>query len=174
MLFFIKKLRKLLSRWEGKLLSLAGRVTLAKSILQSIPNYFMQSTLIPLGVCKEVEKLIRQFIWGSSNISRKTTLVGWEKCCLPLDQEGLRLKRTQYQNKAFLLKLGFNFLLQKDALWVRILKLKYKIDEDCLQNIERRCCNFTWKSILSVWADLQSSLFWRVGDDRRVRFWTDH
>ncbi|MBA0721805.1 hypothetical protein Golax_009309 [Gossypium laxum] len=33
---------------------------------------------------------------------------------------------------------------------------------------------FTWRSISSVWADLRSSLFWRVGDGRRVRFWTDH
>ncbi|KAK5794099.1 hypothetical protein PVK06_035301 [Gossypium arboreum] len=110
----------------------------------------MQSALIPLGVCKEVEKFICQFIWGSSNISQKTALVGWEKCYLPLDREGLGLRRTEYQNKAFLLKLGF----QKEALWVRILKSKYKIDEDCPQNVERRCCSFTWKSILSVWADL--------------------
>lgn len=91
-----------------------------------------------------------------------------------IDRGGLGLRRTQYQNKAFLLKHGFNFLLQKYALWVRILRSKYKIDEDCPQNIKRRCCSFIWKYISSVWSDLRSSLFWHVGDGRRVRCWTNH
>ncbi|KAH1064281.1 hypothetical protein J1N35_029268 [Gossypium stocksii] len=81
--FLIDKVRKRLSGWEGKMLSLARRVTLAKSVLQSIPNYFMQPTLLPMGIFKEIEKMIRKFIWGSNNIFQKTALVGWDKCFLP-------------------------------------------------------------------------------------------
>ncbi|KAK5771232.1 hypothetical protein PVK06_047420 [Gossypium arboreum] len=59
--FIIEKVRKRLSGWNAKLLSLVGWVSLAKSVLFTIPSYFMQSTLTPKGVCQDIEKIIRRF-----------------------------------------------------------------------------------------------------------------
>ena len=67
--------RKKLSEWAAKSLSLAGRITLAKSVLLAIPSYAMQTTKLPSGLCNRIEKLIRNFIWGSSNEERKVNLV---------------------------------------------------------------------------------------------------
>lgn len=39
--FVVDKVQKRLSGFEGKLLLLAGRITLAKSVLLAIPGYFM-------------------------------------------------------------------------------------------------------------------------------------
>ncbi|KAA3461674.1 LINE-1 reverse transcriptase isogeny [Gossypium australe] len=50
-----------LNEWEVRKLSLLGRITLVKSVLLVIPNYFM-STLV--SICSEIEKLARNFIWG--------------------------------------------------------------------------------------------------------------
>ncbi|XP_016748714.1 uncharacterized protein [Gossypium hirsutum] len=44
-------------REEARKLSFAGRVTFAQSVLLAIPSYFMQSLLVPKGVCKEIEKI---------------------------------------------------------------------------------------------------------------------
>lgn len=107
--FLIDKVRKRLSGWEGKMLSLARTVTLVKSVLQSIPNYFMLPTLLPMGIFQEIEKMMRKFIWGSNNIFQKTALVGWDKCFLPQDRGGLGLRRTQYQNQVFLITPGLIF-----------------------------------------------------------------
>lgn len=41
--------------WEAKNLSLAGRITLAQSVLLSIPSYFMQFMMIPRKTCDEIE-----------------------------------------------------------------------------------------------------------------------
>ncbi|KAA3486895.1 Retrovirus-related Pol polyprotein LINE-1 [Gossypium australe] len=60
--FVVDKVRCKLNSWDVRKLSIAGRVTLAQSVLLSIPNYFMQSMLIPKGVCAEIERLVRQFI----------------------------------------------------------------------------------------------------------------
>lgn len=46
---------------KTKFLSFVGRQTLVKSVLSAIPIYPMQTTLIPLGVCSKVEKIIRNF-----------------------------------------------------------------------------------------------------------------
>ncbi|KAE8668584.1 hypothetical protein F3Y22_tig00112293pilonHSYRG00284 [Hibiscus syriacus] len=46
----IEKVEKRLSGWAAKTLSLYGRITLAKAVLQTIPSYAMQSTSLPKGV----------------------------------------------------------------------------------------------------------------------------
>ncbi|KAH1065075.1 hypothetical protein J1N35_030062 [Gossypium stocksii] len=61
----LKEILKRFCDFSGHKIS-ARRVTLAQSVLLAIPNYFMQSLLVPKGVCDEIEKIVRQFIWGSS------------------------------------------------------------------------------------------------------------
>ncbi|KAH1114932.1 hypothetical protein J1N35_008310 [Gossypium stocksii] len=85
--FVVDKVRCKLQNWETRKLSFAGRVTLAKSVLLTIPNYFMQSLLVPKGVCDEIEKIARQFIWGGSMGNPRTALK---------DTLWLRVLRSKY------------------------------------------------------------------------------
>lgn len=39
--FVVSKIRQKLSRWDVRKLSIVGRITLVRSVLFSIPNYFM-------------------------------------------------------------------------------------------------------------------------------------
>lgn len=45
-----------LNGWETKFLSIAGRTTLAKSSLSSIPNYVMQCISLPAKTLKLIDK----------------------------------------------------------------------------------------------------------------------
>ncbi|KAA3474043.1 Retrovirus-related Pol polyprotein LINE-1 [Gossypium australe] len=60
--FIMDKVRKKLQSWDAKKLSIAGRITLAQSVLLFIPNYFMQSLMISKGVSADIERLVRQLI----------------------------------------------------------------------------------------------------------------
>lgn len=60
--FLVDKVQHKLNGYDAKLLSLAGRVALAKSVLLVIPRYFMQSTMIPIVVCGRIEQLVRKFV----------------------------------------------------------------------------------------------------------------
>ncbi|MBA0580564.1 hypothetical protein Gorai_022774, partial [Gossypium raimondii] len=60
MYFVVEKVCGKLQSWDGKQLSIVGRVTLKQSVLLSIPSYFMQSMLIPRKVCDEIERLVKQ------------------------------------------------------------------------------------------------------------------
>ncbi|KAL1165141.1 hypothetical protein V6Z11_A06G112000 [Gossypium hirsutum] len=113
--FVVEKVRRKLDSWDAQMLSMAGRVTLARSVLLSIPNYFIQFVKIPISVCKEIEKIARGFIWGRSTTSQKPSLVKWNDCCQPLSDEGLGLKSLIDQYDSFLLKLGFFFFSNKQA-----------------------------------------------------------
>ena len=51
-----------LQSWEGKLLlSQARREVLIKSIIQALPTYTMGCFKIPLGLCHDIESLIKKF-----------------------------------------------------------------------------------------------------------------
>lgn len=74
--FVVEKVHKKLQSWEARSLSLVGRATLAQSILMVIPSCFMQSVMIQKGLCEEIERMVRHFVWGYSSNSQKIALVG--------------------------------------------------------------------------------------------------
>ena len=47
--------------WKEKLLSQAGREILMKAMVQAIPSFTMSCFKLPLGLCSEIETLIRKF-----------------------------------------------------------------------------------------------------------------
>jgi hypothetical protein len=53
-----------LSSWKASLLSIAGRVQLVKSVIQSMTIYSISLYSWPISLIKEVEKNIRNFIWS--------------------------------------------------------------------------------------------------------------
>ena len=53
-----------LAGWKGKLLSIRGKEILIKVVAQAVPSYTMSCFLIPKGLCKEIEGMIRKFWWG--------------------------------------------------------------------------------------------------------------
>lgn len=64
--FILDKLHDRLALWKTKLLNRAGRVTLAKSVLNSIPTYYMHLSWLPSSICNRIDQLTNQFIWKDS------------------------------------------------------------------------------------------------------------
>lgn len=58
----IDKIRGKLASWDASKLSLGGRITLAQSVLFVILIYTMQTSLLPVSICDEVDKLFHQFM----------------------------------------------------------------------------------------------------------------
>jgi len=77
--FIIEKVDQRLSKWKAKTLSLAGRLTLAKSVIQAMLGYVMQSTLLPVHICDEIDRKCRNFIWGDTATRNRIHPISWEK-----------------------------------------------------------------------------------------------
>jgi len=60
----LDKVKKKLSRWKGRLMSMAGRVTMIKSTLSSMFLFFLWLFKIPKVVNKEFIKIQQRFLWG--------------------------------------------------------------------------------------------------------------
>lgn len=57
--------------WKSKLLSLAGRTTLIKSIISIIPLYQMSCFLLQKHICKSLNALQRDIWWGKKANKKK-------------------------------------------------------------------------------------------------------
>lgn len=66
-----------LARWKTTCLSLVGRLVLIKAAVTAIPEYTMQCYKIPVRICEEVDKLVMNFLWGSTVERKKMHMIGW-------------------------------------------------------------------------------------------------
>ncbi|MBA0758071.1 hypothetical protein Gotri_021098 [Gossypium trilobum] len=86
-------------------------------------------------------------------------LVGWDSIYQPKWCGGPGLSRLRDQNISFLLKLGFNIVFNKDALWVCVLRSKYHLKEDLSDCIARDRSSFLWRSLSKIWPLLLKSAY---------------
>ncbi|KAF7813073.1 ribonuclease H [Senna tora] len=63
---------------------------------------------------------------------------------------------------------------QKDALWARVLRAKYRCGDDLIPKVGRiNTASRLWKGIVDSWKYVQEGMVWCIGDGKRVRFWSD-
>ena len=62
----LMKIESRLASWKVRLLTKAGRLTLIKSVLSSLPVYFMSMFKMPKTVAAKIVKMQRNFFWGKS------------------------------------------------------------------------------------------------------------
>jgi hypothetical protein len=62
--YLLDQVSSKLASWKASQLSFAGRVTLAKSVIEAVPIYPMMSSKIPKSCLEDIQKMQRQFIWG--------------------------------------------------------------------------------------------------------------
>ena len=88
----LERMEKKLSGWKRFYLSKGGRLTLLKSTLSSLPTYYLSLSTIPKAVVIRLERIQRNFLWGSSVECFKHPLVAWENVCLPREMGGLGIR----------------------------------------------------------------------------------
>lgn len=151
--YIISRLQQKLASWKIKTLSLAGRITLAKSALCAIPYYSMQTSKLPSSCLNKIEQLVRNFVWGSDENQKKTCLIKWTYMCQPLLNGGCGFRHMEEQNKAFLSKLAYKMMAKPQELWVQVITAKYKWTNSLDYTFNTKSASHTWRSIAGVWED---------------------
>lgn len=85
----LQKLNGRLEGWKVKCVSRAGRITLAKSVLNNILIFFMQLEKLPSRIHKEINRLVRRCVLGDSPAGKRVHLVYWETLCKPKEMGGV-------------------------------------------------------------------------------------
>ncbi|KAG8485897.1 hypothetical protein CXB51_020227 [Gossypium anomalum] len=71
------------------------------------------------------------------------------------------------------MKIGFNLVFRKDALWVRVLHSKYGWKDQLPDTIHTSNCSYLWRSLFKVWPFFCENLIWSVGDGSAICGWKD-
>jgi ribonuclease HI len=163
------KIKLKLSAWKASLLSIAGRVQLIKSVVQSMLTYSISLYSWPVSLLKDLEKCIRNFIWSGDLEKRKLITISWKKICRPMAQGGLNIRSLTSLNKASNLKLCWS-LLNSKASWAMLLKDRvFKKG----RVIRHHIFSTIWSSIKDDMHVVLDNSAWLVGKGDNINFWTD-
>jgi hypothetical protein len=121
----IEKMECRLAGWKRIYLSKGGRVTLIRSTLSNLPTYFLSLFPIPADVANRIEKIQRNFLWGTTEEVAKIHLVKWDMVCSPYSHGGLAIKNLRRFNEALLGKWLWRFGVEREAFWRKIIMVKY-------------------------------------------------
>ncbi|KAK4275138.1 hypothetical protein QN277_018272 [Acacia crassicarpa] len=153
---------------------MASRITLAKSVLSSIPLYPMLVGKILKGVCQEIERIQRDFIWGHDRSSNCYHPVGWDRLTRPKEYGGLGFRRLSSFNQVCRAKLAWNLVIGSNSLWADVLLNRYMMREGysllnyCLGNSK------LWHFISSQKIIIDRGSKWHVRNGLSVNFFNDH
>ncbi|CAA0834773.1 Unknown protein [Striga hermonthica] len=89
------------------------------------------------------------------------------------DHRGLGLTRQRTVNEAFLVKLGWRFLINHNALWVQVWRAKY--GPTPFETITGRTSTglIVLRAMRKVWPHVLRGARWAVCDGKTVNFWMD-
>lgn len=157
-----------LASWKLKLLNKVGRVTLAKSVLTSVPVYYMQVSWIPTSICDCMDQLTRNFIWKDSS-DKGMNLVGWAKITQPKRLGGLGLRPAREANTGMLGKLVWDMHCKLDKLLVQMLSQKY-VKGGAFLDTSLTYGSPIWRSIFKAKEVLRQGYYFRIGNGESL-FW---
>ena len=123
--FVLDRVKCKLAGWKANLLSMAGRAVLIQASSSAIPAYIMQCNLLPGKVLDGIDRVNRNFLWGSTEEKGKMHWVGWKKVTRAKEEGGLGLQTAKGRNTALLAKLNWRFHTEDKAPWAKVLRMKY-------------------------------------------------
>ncbi|GJU77074.1 putative RNA-directed DNA polymerase, eukaryota, reverse transcriptase zinc-binding domain protein [Tanacetum coccineum] len=105
-----------LSSWKAKSLSIGGRLTLVKSVLESIPIFYLSLFKSPVKIIDVLESLRCRFFWGFKEGQTGMYWVKWNSILLDSKSRGLGVGSLHTKNLSLLGKWKWRFLTEDKAL----------------------------------------------------------
>ncbi|CAK8566440.1 unnamed protein product [Lathyrus sativus] len=79
----VDKVKKRLTKWKGKQMSIGARVVLLNVILTNLSIFQFSFYKEPKGVIQYLIKIQRSFLWDGTNFKNKIDRVSWPTVCKP-------------------------------------------------------------------------------------------
>ena len=158
---------------------MVGRVCLIKSVLSSIPLFFMSLFKLPSGVAGKLVSIQRNFLWRWGADGRKIAWASWNLVSKPREFGGLGIIDPKLFNMALLGKWIWRLGSVEDGLWKEVLISKYGGWRSLGEEGKGRRSSLWWKDLREVWSSegwgrsFEDSFKWKVGDGKDVYFWKD-
>ena len=141
---------------------------LIKAVVTAISKYIMQCHKLPAKVCEEVNKLVRNFLWGSMVDKKKMHLVGWHKVTNPTNMGRLGIFDMQARNTALLGKLCWWIASSLEMLWAQMLTCKYLTLLRLKGHSRNQTASRIWKACKVGGVIFNKGLRWSIANGESV------
>ncbi|XP_057792980.1 uncharacterized protein LOC131009580 [Salvia miltiorrhiza] len=112
------------ARWKGIQLSIAGRLCLVKSVIQSSMVHSMMIYKWPKSLLHSLDRKCRNFVWTGNTEQRPSCPVSWGRTCSPREEGGLGVRSFTLMNQSYLMKLAWKMI--KGVDWAhKIMRSRY-------------------------------------------------
>jgi hypothetical protein len=178
----LDSMKRRLSSWNGRHLSIGGRLTLINSVLSSLPLYFFSFYKSPKSVILELVRLQRNFLWGGGMEGNKMCWVSWDRICQPKEKGGLGIKNLELFNDSLLCKWKWRCLVDREAPWYHLLQFRYgSLAGNLLRQDGRigiKKASIWWRHIWRLGSEEDGGWFGsnisnKIGDGVDINFWKD-
>ncbi|CAN1807424.1 Putative ribonuclease H protein At1g65750 [Linum perenne] len=171
----VANMERKLETWKARFLSFGGRLTLIKSVLSSLPVYYMSLLKAPCTVIMKLEGLQKRFLWSGTSDSKKLHWINWDTIKCHKNNGGLGVQDLRILNEALLCKWSWRYATERAAWWRGLITTKCGTGPSewySSWNFASSGCSM-WKGAISY-----SSLFWTYGSIEpgggMCAFWYDY
>ncbi|CAN1816595.1 Putative ribonuclease H protein At1g65750 [Linum perenne] len=149
-----------LDTWKAKFLSFGGRLVLIKSVLSSLPVYYLSLFKAPSSVITSLERIQNRFLWSGVSEIEKIHWINWNLVKTPRAGGGLGVQDLRILNTALLSKWHWRFAIERSAWWRELITDKCGVGSSEWQPTWQFSSAglSLWKGVISV-----SSTFWSYG-----------
>ncbi|XP_058783502.1 uncharacterized protein LOC131658194 [Vicia villosa] len=164
------KIKAKLAAWKASLLSIAGRVQLVMSVIQSMTVYSIMVYSWPISLIKIIEGWCRNFIWSVDMNKRKLVTVAWKLCCRSLKDGGLGIRSLRTLNDVADLRQCWTIYNGRDD-WAQILKSRvFKRGK----RVQYHVFSSIWSGSMYFLNIIEISSMWLVGNGENINLWSDN
>ena len=135
----------------------------------------MQCTALPKKLLDDIDRVNHNFLWRSSESSRRIHWVGWHKVTKSKEKGGIGIQSARGRNQALLAKLNWRFQMEKDALWGKVLGSKYCTSWRLnARDKDKLPCSRVWQAIQKGSKVFNKGISWIPGRNSNLSLWYDN
>ncbi|KAJ4745251.1 RNA-directed DNA polymerase (reverse transcriptase)-related family protein [Rhynchospora pubera] len=165
----LDRMTKKLAGWKSHMLSHADRLVLIKSVLMSLPVYYMSIECIPKTLIRQMKSLMARFFWGKVGQSRYMAPLAWKTICKPIEEGGLAIRDMNFFGEALFMKMVWAVVSEENKLWVQVCKAKYCPQVGFWNAKPHSYCSRMWKDILHKRNFFKDTVRWSIGSGTSVK-----
>ncbi|XP_057791142.1 uncharacterized protein LOC131008273 [Salvia miltiorrhiza] len=157
------------ARWKGMQLSMAGRICLVKSVIQSSITHSMMVYRWPRSLIKDLDLKCRNFIWTGDVSKRPSCPVSWARVCAIKEEGGLGIRSFDIMNKSYLMKMAWN-IIGGHCFSHQIMRSRYLTP---LCRPTKAAASSIWLGLRQEIPELLDEAYCYVGAGTSINFWKD-
>ena len=171
----IDNLMAQIKSWTNRFLSFAGRLQLIHSVLSNMQNYWANLFILPKRSIKQMEKLIRSFLWSGIEHRHTGAKVAWADLNCPKSEGGLGIRKIEDMNKSLMASHIWEICQPiSNSTWVNWVKVHLIREHSFWEIPIPSRCSWTWWKLLSVRIHIRPLMVHRIGNGLNTMLWFDN